>query len=102
MFCFEDLSHAESRGLQELITRIDKRTLRYALRAAPDEVADRLFSQMSRRAAEQLREDIDYMGPVRKREVLEAQRSITDEARRMLKAGELIVIKPGDGEVWIK
>ena len=102
MFCFDDLQYAENRGVQDLIARLDKQTLRYALRAAPDEVADTLYAQMSRRAAAQLKEDIEYMGQVRRREVLAAQKTITDEARRMLKAGELIVIKPGDDDLWVK
>ena len=102
MFSFDDLCYAENRGLQELLSRLDKKTLRYALRAAPEHVADHLYSQMSSRAASQMREDIEVMGRVRRSEVMEARQKITDEARKMLKAGELIVIKPGDSETWVR
>ena len=56
---------------------------------------------MSSRAAEQLREDIEYMGRVRRREVMDARKVLTDLAREMMKSGELIVIKPGDADEWV-
>ncbi len=62
MFSFDDLVYADSKGLQALLSRADKKTLRYAMKALDEEVADALYDQMSSRAAAQMREDIEYMG----------------------------------------
>ncbi len=102
MFCFDDLQYAEPLGLQTLIARIDKKVLCAALRGASDDTKDRLFSQMSRRAAAQLREDIEYMGRIPRREVAKAQNHIESMARTLMKAGQLVIIKPGDEDGWVR
>jgi flagellar motor switch protein FliG len=101
MFRYSDLVYGDHRGLQLLLSKVDKKILRYALRGTDEALADKLYGQMSRRAAEQLREDLEVMGRVRKREVLDAQRGITDRARQMIKDGELIIIKPEDANEWV-
>ena len=102
MFSFDDLVYADSKGLQALLSRADKKTLRYAMKALDEEVADALYDQMSSRAAAQMREDIEYMGRVRRGDVMDARRRLTDLARQMMKAGELIVIKPDDEDDWVR
>ena len=101
MFSFDDLIHGDARGLQLLLSKLDKKTLRYALKAADDDIADALYAQMSQRAAAQLKEDIEYMGRVRRSEVQDARRQVTETARTMMKAGELIVIKPDEADEWV-
>lgn len=101
MFSFDDLVYGDPRGVQLLLSKLDKQTLRYALKAADEEIADALYAQMSKRAATQLKEDIEYMGRVRRSEVVDAQRQIVDLARTMMKAGELIVIKPDEADEWV-
>jgi len=102
MFRYADLMYGDSRGLQHLLSKVDKKTLRYALRGTDEALAEKLYAQMSRRAGIQLREDIEVMGRVRKREVLDAQRVMTDRARQMIKDGELIIIKPEDANEWVR
>jgi flagellar motor switch protein FliG len=101
LFTFDDLVYADNRGLQDLLARVDRKVLRYAMRVVSPEVEEKLYSQMSRRAAEQLREDIEVMGKVRRREVHEAQGEISELARKMMKDGLLIVRKPGDTDEWV-
>jgi flagellar motor switch protein FliG len=101
MFSFDDLVYADGRGLQLLLSRVDKKTLQYAMKALDDVVADALYAQMSSRAASQLREDISYMGRIRRSEMMDARRQMTDLAREMMKAGELIVIKPNEADEWV-
>ena len=101
MFAFEDLVYADDRGLQNLITRLDRKTLRLALRKTDEAVLSRFYSQMSTRAAEAVREDIEAMGRTRRSDVEDAQRKILHQAKAMIKAGEMVVIKPGDGDEWV-
>jgi flagellar motor switch protein FliG len=101
MFTFDDLIHVDNRGLQKLIHTADKKTLRYAMRGASNEVASRVYSQMSRRAAADLREDIEAMGPKRRSELEHAQREIADLGRRLEKAGKLILRRPGSSSKYV-
>jgi len=102
MFSFDDLQYGEPLGLQTLISRVDKTVLCAALRGASDPVCERLFGQMSRRAAQQVRDDMDYMGPIPRRDVHTAQATIESVARALMKAGELVIIKPGDEDGWVR
>ncbi len=95
MFTFEDLLHVDNRGLQLLIRKADKKALKYALRGAPTDLAARIYSQMSRRAGADLREDIEMMGPTRRSEIESAQREIADLGRSLERAGKLILRRPG-------
>ncbi len=101
MFSFDDLVYGDPRGLQLLLSRVDKRTLRYALRSLEESVADALYAQLSKRAAAQLREDVELMGPVRRREVMDARKAIVALARGLISSGELIIIRPGDADEWV-
>ena len=102
MFSFDDLQYGEPLGLQALLARLNKQTLCAAMRGASDETRDRLFGQMSRRAERQLRDDMEYMGPIPRREVSKAQSHIESVARTMIKAGELVIIRPGDEDGWVR
>ena len=101
MFSFDDLQYGDPRGVQNLLGRVDRKTLRYALRIAPDEVVEHLMKQLSRRAAEQLQDDMEVMGKVRRRDALAAQQTLVSMARKLVKDGELIIIKPGQSDEWV-
>ncbi len=101
MFTFEDLMHVDNRGLQLLIRKADKKTLKYALRGAPADLAARIYSQMSRRAGTDLREDIDMMGPTRRSEIENAQRELADLGRKLERKGKLILRRPGSANEYV-
>ncbi len=72
MFVFEDIVNLDSVGIQRFIREVDNSELSVALKGATDEVKEMIFANMSKRMAEMLREDMDFMGPVRLRDVEEA------------------------------
>jgi flagellar motor switch protein FliG len=91
MFTFEDLRLLDSRAMQRLLREIDNKELALALKAASDELKQHIMSNMSERAAETLREEIEYMGPVRVRDVEAAHTRIIETVRRLEEAGELVI-----------
>ena len=97
MFVFENVVMLDDRSLQMVLREVDSKELGLALKAASSDVAEKIYKNMSKRAAEMLREEIDFMGPVRIRDVEEAQQKIVAVIRRLEEAGE-IVISRGRGE----
>ena len=97
MFTFEDLSKLEPSGIQTLLRNIDKDKLGLALKGASETVRDLFFSNMSERQGKILREDMEAMGPVRLRDVDEAQTILVLSAKDLAAKGE-IVIADGKGE----
>ncbi len=97
MFTFEDLSKLEPSGIQTLLRNIDKDKLGLALKGASESVRDLFFSNMSERQGKILREDMEAMGPVRLRDVDEAQTILVLSAKDLAAKGE-IVIADGKGE----
>lgn len=91
MFVFEDILLVDDRGVQKLLRKIETMELAIALKAASEEVKDKIFKNMSERAGEMLKEEIEDMGPVRMREVTDAQQNIADIIQRMETKGELII-----------
>ena len=91
MFIFEDLVQVDDRGFQKLLRRVETKELALALKAASEEVKQKVYRNMSERAAEMLREEMDTLGPVRMREVSDAQQAITAIIQEMETKGELIV-----------
>lgn len=101
MFLFEDIVKLDDRAIQQVIREVDTRDWALALKTASEEVADRLYKNMSKRAGEMLREDIDYMGPVRLRDVEEAQQRIVSTIRRLEETGEIIISRGGEDEIIV-
>lgn len=99
MFVFEDLARLESGDIQVLLRHIDKSVLATALKGANETMQSLFFSNMSERAAHILRDDIDIMGPVRLREVDQAQQNIVTLAKRLAEDGEIYLSKNNDDEV---
>ncbi|MDG5494557.1 flagellar motor switch protein FliG [Niveispirillum sp. SYP-B3756] len=97
MFTFEDLSKLDPSGIQTLLRNVDKQKLATALKGASDTLKDMFFTNMSERAAKIMREDMGAMGPVRLRDVDEAQMYMVQLTKDMAARGE-IVIASGKGE----
>ncbi len=101
MFVFEDIITLDDRGIQLVIREVDSKDLALALKTASEEVSDRLFKNMSKRAANMLKEDIEFMGPVRLRDIEEAQSRIVSVVRRLEDAGELVISRGGEDEIVV-
>jgi flagellar motor switch protein FliG len=91
MFTFEDLSKVDPSGVQTLMRAIDKDKLAIALKGASETIKDLFFSNMSERASKILREDMEAMGPVRLKDVDEAQMYIVTVAKDLAAKGEIII-----------
>lgn len=91
MFTFEDLSKLDPSGVQTLLRNIDKDKLALSMKGASDTLRDLFFSNMSERAAKILREDMDAMGPVRLRDVDEAQMEMVNKAKDLAESGEILL-----------
>lgn len=100
MFVFEDIVGIDDRSLQLVLREIESKELGLALKAASSEVAEKIYKNMSKRAADMLREEIEFMGPVRIRDVEEAQQKIVNVIRRLEESGEIIVSR-GKGDELI-
>lgn len=100
MFTFEDLSKLDPGGVQTLLRNVEKDKLALALKGASDTLRDLFFSNMSERASKILREDMEAMGPVRLRDVDEAQMEMVNKAKDLAEAGEIILSdSKGDDEL---
>lgn len=91
MFTFEDLVLVDNKGLQKVLRRVESKELALSLKAASDEVKEKIFSNMSERAAEMVKEEIEVMGAVRMAEVEDAQHIITRIIQEMEDKGEVII-----------
>ncbi|MBQ9365491.1 MAG: flagellar motor switch protein FliG [Schwartzia sp.] len=100
MFVFEDIVMLDDRSLQMVLRDVDQKDLSLALKATPKEVAAKVFKNMSSRAASMLKEEIDFMGPVKIRDVEEAQQKIVNVIRNLEDKGEIVVAR-GKGDEMI-
>ena len=100
MFVFEDIVMIDDRSIQRILRDVDNKDLSLSLKATPKEVADKVFKNMSTRAADMLREEIEFMGPVKIRDVEEAQQRIVNVIRNLEDKGEIVVAR-GKGEEMI-
>ena len=91
MFTFEDLLGVPEAGIRELLGQLEKKTLALALRGASEELKNLIFKSMSSRAVEMLKEDMEVLGPVRSKDVNQAQREIVDTARKLEAEGKLVL-----------
>jgi flagellar motor switch protein FliG len=100
MFVFEDLVQIEEAGIREIITRADKKVLTLALKGASEAIRQRVFTNMSKRAVDLLKEEMEMLGAVRLREVEKAQHEIVAIARKLEEEG-LITTGAGAGEPYV-
>ena len=91
LFTFEDVVKLDDRSIQMVLKEVDQRDLAIALRGVGEEVTDRIFSNMSERGAELLREEIEFQPPQRRRVIEEAQGRIVAEVRRLEDSGALVI-----------
>ena len=97
MFTFEDLVTVPPATIREIVSGVDKRQLALALRGANEELRAQVFKAMSSRAVEMLKEDMEVLGPVRSREVAQAQQEILNLARRLEAEGKVVLkLETGD------
>lgn len=100
MFVFENLIDVEDRGIQTLLREVEQENLMKALKGADDGLKEKIFANMSKRAGELLRDDLEAMGPVRVSDVEAAQKEILAAARRLADAGE-IMLGGGGGDDFL-
>jgi flagellar motor switch protein FliG len=96
MFVFDDVIKIDDRGIQELMKEISKEDLPLALRGANPDVRDKFFKNMSSRAAEMLKDDMEAKGPVRIADVEKAQQNILKVCRKLEEEGRIIVASAGE------
>ncbi len=96
MFVFEDIVNLEDKAIQRVLREVDTKDLAVSLKGINDSVRDKIFKNMSERAQDMLREDIEYMGPVRARTVQDAQSKIVSTIRALEAAGEIVLFRGED------
>lgn len=101
MFLFEDIVMLDDRSVQRILREVDSKDLALALKGTNEEVKQKIFKNMSSRAAQMLKEDMEFMGPVRVRDVEQAQQKIVAIIRRLDEAGEIIISRGGEEELIV-
>lgn len=99
MFTFDDLTKLDDRAIQRVMRDISKNDLALALKAAPDRLKEKMFNNLSERARENLKEEIEILGPQLAKNVYAAQRKIVDAVRALEESGEIVIGGGGDYEV---
>ncbi len=99
MFVFEDLVMLDNRSIQKVLREVDTQDLTRALKGVDQEVAEKIYQNMSKRAAQGLKEDMEYMGPVRIKDVEEAQQKIVAVIRHLEDTGEIIIARGEDDQL---
>jgi flagellar motor switch protein FliG len=101
MFVFEDIVMLDDRSIQKVMREVDSQELAKALKSVDTEVQDKIFKNMSKRAATMLKEDMEYMGPVRLKDVEEAQQKIVSIIRHLEDVGEIVIARSGEDEMVV-
>ncbi len=99
MFVFEDIVLLDDRAIQKVLREVDTAELAKALRGVEAEVQDKIYRNMSKRAASLLKEEMEYMGPVRLKDVEETQQKIVSIIRKLEDQGEIVVARSGEDEM---
>jgi flagellar motor switch protein FliG len=101
MFVFEDIVMLDDRAIQKVLREVDTSELAKALKSVDAEVQDKIFRNMSKRASQLLKEDMEYMGPIRMKDVEEAQQKIVSIIRKLEDAGEIVVARGTEDEMVV-
>lgn len=101
MFVFEDILLVNDKGIQNVLKEIDNNELAVALKTASEELKTKIFSNMSERAATLIREEMEFMGPVRVSDVEAAQQRIVDVVRRLEESGDVVVQGRGESDLIV-
>lgn len=101
MFVFEDIISLDGRSIQRVLREVDNSDLGIALKGSNEEVQNVIFANLSKRLSAMIKEDMDYMGPVRLRDVEEAQQKIVNIIRKLEDAGEIVISRGGGDEIIV-
>jgi flagellar motor switch protein FliG len=101
LFTFEDIFKLDDRGIQAIMREVSNDTLTLAMKTSPDEVKDKIFRNISSRAAEMIKEDLEVMGPVRLSDVDKAQSEIIKIVRKMEEEGKIVLAGRGGDDVLV-
>lgn len=101
MFVFEDIVNLEDRAIQRILREVDTKDLAMSLKGTKEDVKEKIYKNMSERAQDMLRDEIEYMGPVRAREVQEIQTKIVGIIRTLEVAGEIIIARENNEDELI-
>lgn len=98
MFLFEDIVFIDDKGIQRILREVDKKDLALSLKVADNKLRDKVYKNMSERAVDMLKEEIEFMGPVRLRDVEQAQTRIVEVVKQLEEREEIIIARSGGGE----
>ena len=101
MFVFEDILTLDGRSIQRVLREVDNNELAVALKSAGEEVQNVIFENLSKRLASMIKEDMDFMGPVRLKDVEEAQQKIVSIIRKLEDSGEIVISRGGGDEIVV-
>jgi flagellar motor switch protein FliG len=101
MFVFEDITQLDDRAIQAIMKEVDMKELATALKGTPPDVQEKIFKNMSERAVAMLKEDMEFMGPVRLRVVEESQQKIVAIIRKLEETGEVVIGRSGEEDVLV-
>ena len=101
MFVFEDILLLDDRAIQRVLRDVDNNDLAIACKGSNEEVQGRIFSNMSKRLAEMIKEDMEFMGPVRMKDVEEAQQKIVNIIRKLEDSAEIVISRGGGDEIVV-
>ena len=101
LFVFEDILKMDDRSLQRVLREVEMKELALALKGATEDLRSKFFKNMSKRAAEMLKEDMEFMGPVRVRDVEESQQKIVNVIRALEDVGEIVISRGGEEELVV-
>jgi flagellar motor switch protein FliG len=101
MFVFEDILQLDDRAIQRVLRDVDNNDLGIALKAANEQVQAAIFNNLSKRLGVMIKEDMEFMGPVRMKDVEEAQQKIVNVIRKLEDAGEIVIARGGGDEIVV-
>lgn len=101
MFVFEDILTLDNRSIQRVLREVENSQLAIALKGSTEEVQKLIFSNISKRLAEMIKEDMEFMGPVRLKDVEESQQKIVNVIRKLEDAGEIVISRGGGDEIVV-
>lgn len=101
IFRFEDIVLLDDRSIQKVLREVDTGELAKALKGADSEVCDKIYRNMSKRAATMLKEEMEFLGPLSIKDVYEAKRKIVSVIRRLEEGGDIVIVRPGEYEDFI-
>ncbi len=101
MFVFEDILALDDKTIQRVLREVDNTDLGTALKGSNEEVQNVIFNNLSKRLATMIKEDMEYMGPVRMKDVEEAQQKIVNIIRKLEDSGEIIIARGGGDEIVV-